>query len=130
MSTRRHEAAVVREPAFFASRNDRQAEVLELRVPVPRDSFVVQAPLPELISQRNASIVGFGAREFLDRIRRPDCPVRVIKVGKLRLVNREEFVAWLYALHAERDTSREQPQDEADAVLSEIGLRPIAGRGR
>jgi len=51
---------------------------------------------PELLSQRNVeAVTGIPARVYLEEIRAPGFPLAVIKLGKLRLVERASFVAWL-----------------------------------
>ncbi|WP_437996482.1 hypothetical protein WMF26_36340 [Sorangium sp. So ce185] len=62
-----------------------------------------------MLSQKNvASVTGIPARVFLDTIRAPGFPLPVAKLGKLRLVRREAFVAYLQALGGDRAPRRAQ----------------------
>ncbi|UQA59958.1 hypothetical protein [Polyangium aurulentum] len=55
----------------------------------------------EMLSQLNIlNVCGISPRVYLELLRADVCPVRVIKLGKLRLVKREEFVAWLESMAA------------------------------
>jgi hypothetical protein len=54
------------------------------------------APLPVTITQHNVEYaIGIPAQVFLALIRRPWFPVRVGKIGNLRVVDRVAFVTWL-----------------------------------
>jgi hypothetical protein len=75
----------------------------------------VAAVHPELVSQLNVeAATGIGARVYLDTIRVPGFPVKVVKFGKLRIVDRAEFVAWVRKRGEESDSG-------VDAVLREVG---------
>ncbi|WP_437721665.1 hypothetical protein [Sorangium sp. So ce861] len=68
------------------------------------------------------------ARVFLDTIRAPGFPLPVAKLGKLRLVRREVFVAYLQALGGDRAPRRAPAEDERTgvaAVLAAAGLEPV-----
>lgn len=85
-----------------------------------------------LVSQRSSlAVVGIPPRTFLELLRRRDCPLDVVHLGKLRLVRREALLAWLERIGAPRRP--EEPEadlDGADRVLVECGLRPVAGDAR
>ncbi|XXY52718.1 hypothetical protein WME91_16440 [Sorangium sp. So ce269] len=115
---------------------------------IPLDGLTITAPQPEMLSQKNVeSVTGIPARVFLDTVRAPGFPLPVAKLGKLRLVRREAFVAYLQALASDRAPRRAPAEDERTgiaAVLAAVGLEPVrqprsgrasapsegAGRGR
>lgn len=82
-----------------------------------------------MISQRTAeAILGLPTRSFLDLLRRPDCPLRVRRVGKLRLVELEPMLAWLdvIGLAAEADDNTpDAPVDDDARLLAELGLEAV-----
>lgn len=87
------------------------------------------APAPDYYSQRNCALLGLGHRAFLELLRRKGAPVAT-KVGKLRLVEREELLGYLRRL---RDLEAAKPAaevDGADHVLLEIGCAPRPRRRR
>lgn len=56
---------------------------------------VIAAP-PDTLTQRNVeAVTGLPPRVYLEVIRTPTFPLRVAKLGKLRIVNRATFVEWL-----------------------------------
>ena len=62
---------------------------------LPLDNITVQAPSPDLLSQRNVeAITGIPQRAFLETIRSPSFPLQVTKMGALRIVDRVAFVRW------------------------------------
>ncbi|WP_437936881.1 hypothetical protein [Sorangium sp. So ce341] len=96
---------------------------------IPLEGLTLTAPQPEMLSQKNVeSVTGIPARVFLDTIRGPGFPLPVTKLGKLRLVQREAFVAYLQALAGEPASRRDAEADEGTrvaAVLSAAGLEPV-----
>ncbi|XXZ55353.1 hypothetical protein WME74_37455 [Sorangium sp. So ce341] len=96
---------------------------------IPLDGLTIWAPQPEMLSQKNVeSVTGIPARVFLDTIRAPGFPVPVAKLGKLRLVRREAFVAYLQALGSDRAPRRAPAEHERTgvaAVLAAAGLEPV-----
>ncbi|WP_437304815.1 hypothetical protein [Sorangium sp. So ce388] len=82
-----------------------------------------------MLSQKNVeSVTGIPARVFLDTIRGPGFPLPVTRLGKLRLVEREAFVAYLQALAGDPASRRDADGDEQTrvaAVLAAAGLEPI-----
>ena len=91
---------------------------------LPTEGLVVQAAPPELVSQANCeAALGLPRAAFLELLREPGAPT-TIRVGKLRLVDRVAFVAWLKA----RASSVERPPSAA-GVLHEMGLVPYKRAG-
>jgi len=94
---------------------------------VPLDALgpvtVVASP-PDMLSQRTVeSVCGIGPRQFLETIRTPGFPLRVAKLGALRLVERVAFLAWL----ADPDRVEQGPADDLDnALLAELGVERTA----
>ncbi|XXY47155.1 hypothetical protein WME91_44845 [Sorangium sp. So ce269] len=84
-----------------------------------------------MLSQKNVeAVTGIPARVFLDTIRAPGFPLLITKLGKLRLVPREAFVAYLRALASESSSRRTTEADERTrvaAVLASAGLEPVLG---
>ncbi|WP_437659972.1 hypothetical protein [Sorangium sp. So ce1182] len=99
---------------------------------IPLDGLTITAPQPELLSQKNVeSVTGIPARVFLETIRAPGFPLPVTKLGKLRLVRREVFIAYLQALASDRAPCRAPAEDERTglaAVLAAAGLEPVRQR--
>ncbi|WP_437962691.1 hypothetical protein WME76_46535 (plasmid) [Sorangium sp. So ce119] len=96
---------------------------------IPLDGLTIMAPQPEMLSQKNVeAVTGVPARVFLDTIRAPGFPLLITKLGKLRLVPREAFVAYLRALASEPTSHRTTEADERTrvaAVLASAGLEPV-----
>src|SRR3954465_4362246 len=70
--------------------------VINTSVELPHESITVVAARPALVSQWTVeSHFSLDPRGFLEIIRSPGFPVRVIKVRKLRLVPYAEFLTWL-----------------------------------
>ncbi|XXY47162.1 hypothetical protein WME91_44880 [Sorangium sp. So ce269] len=97
---------------------------------IPLDGLTITAPQPEMLSQKNVeAVTGIPARVFLDTIRAPGFPLLITKLGKLRLVPREAFVAYLRALASEpasrRTTAGADERTRVAAVLAAAGLEPV-----
>ncbi|WP_437751819.1 hypothetical protein [Sorangium sp. So ce1389] len=96
---------------------------------IPLDGLTITAPPPEMLSQKNVeSVTGIPPRVFLDTIRAPGFPLPVTKLGKLRLVEREAFVAHLRALASEPELRRNEEADERSrvaALLAAAGLEAV-----
>ncbi|MGK3959484.1 hypothetical protein WMF38_41365 [Sorangium sp. So ce118] len=96
---------------------------------IPLTGLTITAPQPEMLSQKNVeTITGIPARVFLDTLRAPGFPLLITKLGKLRLVQREAFVAYLRALAIEPASRRTTEADERTrvaAVLASAGLEPV-----
>ncbi len=99
---------------------------LELRLVVPHE-LLAGSPRVEMISQLNAAVVGLGKRQFLELLRRQDAPL-TLKVGKLRLVRRDDLLAFLERIGAANDT-HSKGFDDADKVLAELGCN-VRPKGR
>jgi len=121
------EATMGRTPLLPAAGKSAAGAQITTTFTIPTEAITVIAAPPELLSQRNVeAVTGIPARVYLEEIRAPGFPLTVIKLGKLRLVERASFVAWL----------REQPdrappsvpandveaeRDGAADVLAELG---------
>ncbi|WP_437717062.1 hypothetical protein WMF45_11985 [Sorangium sp. So ce448] len=96
---------------------------------IPLEGLTLTAPQPELLSQKNVeSVTGIPARVYLDTIRGPGFPLPVTRLGKLRLVQREAFVAYLQALAGDPASRRDAEVDERTrvaAVLASAGLESV-----
>ncbi|XXT17006.1 hypothetical protein WME94_42920 [Sorangium sp. So ce429] len=96
---------------------------------IPLDGLTITAPQPEMLSQKNVeAVTGIPARVFLDAIRAPGFPLLITKLGKLRLVQREAFIAYLRSLASEPASRRTTEADErtrVTAVLASAGLEPV-----
>lgn len=117
-------------------RQARSPAKLMAMLELPADAITITAAPPEMISQRNVeAVTGIPARVYLEEIRSASFPLPVVKLGKLRLVKRVAFVAYLESLASGPGLARARPDDvaEADAVagvLAEVGFAPLpAGRG-
>ena len=98
---------------------------IELRVVVPRSAIPIEPP-PEFYSQRNCDAqLGIGRRSFLELLRRSGAPP-VTRVGSLRLVKRDAFLAYLERIRIAEEKRRvpESDLDGADGVLLELGCSP------
>ncbi|MDC3958915.1 hypothetical protein [Polyangium jinanense] len=106
---------------------------------IPRGVLQLVAPPPETLSQCNVeAVTGIPRRVFLEAIRAPDFPVPVARLGKLRIVNRVAFVAWLEenarkqsatpsspsATNDAAPTDDTAPAEHADDILGAVGLQP------
>ncbi|MEM6792286.1 MAG: hypothetical protein AAF715_32530 [Myxococcota bacterium] len=97
---------------------------------LPADGLTVVAPAPELVSQATAEAnLSIPRRTFLDSLG----PFRaaggeVIRLGRLRLVDRVEFVSWLRG-RAAAAVDPDEVEDDTAAALRVVGMRP-AGGGR
>lgn len=95
------------------------SETIRASIELPAGAVVVQAAPPELVSQKTSEAVfGIGRRAFLESLGAFRCAGgEVIELGRLRLVKRESYVAWL---------SREPGVDEnAGELAAELGLRLV-----
>lgn len=103
---------------------------------IPTDAITVVAAPPETISQRNVeAVTGVPARAYLDAIRSPAFPVPVVRLGKLRLVPRAEFVKWI--LSGAPLSSQDAPPDsgatstdDVDRLADEMGFETTPGQAR
>lgn len=114
---------------------DRREDLLELRVLVPRSSLP-SAPSrveAELVSQESSlELFGLPSRRFLELVRDPRFPGRVLRVGKLRLVRREDLLAHLHAVDEgpdERDREESAPAGPP-SLAERLGLEEVPRRAR
>jgi hypothetical protein len=81
-------------------------------------------------------VCGISPRVYLELLRADGCPLRVIRLGQLRLVRRDELVAWLESLAAaappppvedvqEAPAAQEDP-DAIDDLVQRLGFRHAA----
>lgn len=107
---------------------------LTTTIDLPAEITVTAAP-PDLLSQRNVlAMTGIPPKAFLQVIRAPGCTLEVIRLGKLRLVERAPFLAWLRSHSGATrelgpandapaaDTANPSPED-VDDVLRELGCQ-------
>jgi len=97
---------------------------------LPADALTITAAPPEMISQRNVeAVIGIHARVYLEEIRSPNFPLPVVKLGKLRLVKRAAFVAYLESLASGPGLARTRVEDVDEdtvaEVLAEVGFAPL-----
>lgn len=112
-------------------------EQILVTVPIPRAALTVVASPPVLLSQRNVEqVTGIPAESYLRMLRSADFSLTILAEGKLRLVDREAFVAWL-AKHRRVGAraivpvkERVDDVEDPDAIAREMGLAPKQGRGR
>ena len=97
------------------------SETIRASIELPAGAVLVQAAPPELVSQKTSeAVLGIGRRAFLESLPAFRCSGgEVIELGRLRLVKREPYVAWL---------TREPSSAETDAakdLAAELGLRLV-----
>jgi hypothetical protein len=107
------------------------AATLSTTLEIPPEALTIIAPLPELLSQRNVeAVTGIPARVYLEEVRTPGFPLPVMRLGKLRLVKRVAFVAYLESLTARPVPTPHRGDDGAAddvaTVLAEVGCEPLA----
>jgi hypothetical protein len=97
----------------------RIADAIERLVGHLVPSQATEVPVTEYVTQKNCmQVVGLTARRFLELLRRDDAPP-VIAVGKVRMVRRDQLLAFLDRLR--RVTEPVVEADGAAEVLAEIG---------
>ncbi len=89
---------------------------------IPSDAIGVIAAPPDTLTQRNVeAVTGLPPRVYLEVIRTPTFPLRVAKLGKLRIVNRVAFVEWLERQDVDAiTTERDEVKDEASNTVGDI----------
>jgi hypothetical protein len=100
------------------------SETIRASIELPATAFTVQAAPPELVSQKTSeAVLGIGRRAFLESL--PAFRAtggEVIALGRLRLVKRASYVAWL----------SQQPgavqDDVVSQLASELGFRMAQGQ--
>ena len=100
--------------------------------PIVRELVAERGAEPMLVSQRNVeAVLGISARMHLEFCRREDFSPRVLRVGKLRLVDAREYRVWLRTLDeraSQRNPDPDGPDAGINALAAEFGLNP--GRRR
>lgn len=96
----------------------------ELLEPIVRRVVAEVVPASLMVSQRNSeAVLGIPSRIHLENCRRADFIPRVIRLGKLRLVDAEEYRSWLRAQAVVvRPSDADANADGPSQVLREIGL--------
>jgi hypothetical protein len=99
---------------------------------IPSDAIRVIAAPPDTLTQRNVeAVTGLPPRVYLEVIRTPTFPLRVAKLGKLRIVNRAAFVAWLEKQNAEIVSIEPDDGDNVSngigEILDKVGLERSRG---
>ena len=104
---------------------------------IPNEAIRVTAAPPDTITQRNVeSATGVPSRAYLEAVRDPGFPLSVTRLGKLRIVNRAAFIAWLErgafgggrkeeqddALEDESVDNNNDAAEHADEILDALGL--------
>ncbi|MCC6556019.1 MAG: hypothetical protein IT372_23910 [Polyangiaceae bacterium] len=99
-------------------------------------AVAVAGPAPDLLSQKNVgAITGIPPRVYLELIRSQGFPIAVTRLGKLRLVNRAAFVAYLESLASIPGFSPplatpDDDNDLVDRILADAGLERKFPAGR
>lgn len=103
---------------------------LRATIELPTDAIRIEAAPPELVSQKTSlAVLGIPRRPFLDAVSRYRAGGgEVFHCGRLRLVNREAFVAWLRSSTSQgakpsEGTETGQPSD-GDLAAS-LGFRLV-----
>jgi hypothetical protein len=77
---------------------------------------------PETITQRNVlAATGIPPETFLELLRERSCPLHITRVGKLRMVDRAPFLAWLRTR-----TRTDAPETTVHDLAAELGLQRVA----
>lgn len=102
---------------------------IEATLAIPEKVVRVFAAPPITLTQRNVeAVTGLSARVYLEVIREPTFPLRVAKLGKLRIVNRAAFVHWLEqqseqaAVEPCNDVDEEPSSNTIGGILDKVGL--------
>jgi hypothetical protein len=108
-------------PAITAARELARAALVLLEQPTEPGE---QGTTALWISQRTVeTMLGVGARSFLEDVGGPTYTAEVIRRGKLRLTRTEDYLAFLRA----RSVAQPDMNDGAEGVLAELGLKVVAG---
>jgi len=114
-------AAVMR---ALAAAHRASAEALEGQIAAMPTTIVVA---PELLTQRNVeSVVGLPAEVYLEVLRSPGFPVPVTKLGKLRVVERVPFLAWVKS-YSSPSAPNGEAAEPADAGMSSTAFAAATG---
>jgi hypothetical protein len=106
-------------------------DTVEITTRVPRSALQV-VERAETISQRTSErVTGVPASNYLDALKAYQADGgEVLRLGKLRLVRVEPFVAWLAARSRAVVATPAATPDPADDYASELGLRATGGARR
>ncbi len=123
-----------------SAHEDAPVEMLEARsrvtarvmttVVLPPEALTIIAPAPEMISQINVEqVLGIPPRAYLELLREPGCPVEVVRVGKLRVVDRSQLRGWLEVrAKAKRAAAATEAAPDDDQLPVEdqvrLGIKP------
>ncbi len=103
------------------------AETVRASIDLPVGAVVVHAAPPDLVSQKTSeAVLGIPRRAFLESL--PSYAAagnEVAKLGRLRLVKREAYVAWL---RAQPNAVEAAGEDGVQALAAKLGLRVVPGR--
>lgn len=121
------------EDATMKEMNDGGREIaptsrtIQATLAIPETAIRVIAAPPDTLTQRNVeAVTGLSPRVYLEAIRTPTFPLRVTKLGKLRIVNRASFVEWLEQRElvsvAGRVDADEQRTNPVEGILKTVGL--------
>lgn len=87
-------------------------------VSLPTDALVVVAPAPDGITCRNAeAVLGLSAAEFKRLL--GIYPGHVVAIGRLRMVRRDDFCAWLFTYNSAATTTVDR---DLAAAAARVGL--------
>ncbi|HZX00737.1 MAG TPA: hypothetical protein VFF45_00690 [Bacilli bacterium] len=106
---------------------------LTTTIEIPTEAITLTAAPPDMLSQKNVeTVTGIPARVYLEEIRAPGFPLPVMKLGKLRLVERGPFLEYLRTLVRGGSSGIDGPQaaTKADAFLAELGYKRVAAPRR
>ena len=105
------------------------SETVRAAIELPVGAVVVHAAPPDLVSQKTSeAVLGIPRRMFLESL--PSYRAAgndVASLGKLRLVGREAYVAWLRRPGDARDATE---NDGVAVLAAKLGLRVLPGRER
>src|SRR5258708_5803449 len=117
-----------KQPWLSAASATSEDENVTIPIAIPRSALRLIAPPAETVSQKTSlAVLGIDRRPFLESLAayRADGGA-VFELGKLRLVKREAFVAWL-ALKSGGSRLTAGTDDGVAAVVGELGLRLVGG---
>ncbi len=108
-------------------------DLVEVRMLVPRRALVQEAPAAEMVSQESSlELFGVPPRRFLELVRSPRFPGRVLRLGRLR---RTDLLSFLEQADETPEVVDESPRPTpATSLVERLGLeevpRPRSRRGR
>jgi len=112
-----------------ATESKKSGGYIEATLAIPEKAVRVFAAPPITLTQRNVeAVTGLSSRVYLEVIREPTFPLRVAKLGKLRIVNRAAFVHWLEqqseqaANEPGNDVEEDPSPNTTGSILDMVGL--------